>query len=84
MEYKVKITIIVRTHKFDFIFSACFPEMGTLAMAMNFLSMFFANGFSIPVVKLTKFVGEVIEQRRKNPEVSTFLTFGRNTHFCII
>ncbi|GBM07794.1 Cytochrome P450 3A41 [Araneus ventricosus] len=47
-------------------FGRCFPELGILAMTINFLSMFIRNKGDIPPLKITKALDVIIKQRRSN------------------
>lgn len=48
-------------------FGRCFPELGFLAMAINFLRMFIRNKGNIPPLKITNVLDEIIKQRRNDP-----------------
>ncbi|XP_055948321.1 cytochrome P450 3A6-like isoform X2 [Argiope bruennichi] len=50
-------------------FGYIFPELGILAMAINFLSMFIRNKGNIPPLKITKALDIIIKQRRNNPNL---------------
>ncbi|GFQ96358.1 cytochrome P450 3A41, partial [Trichonephila clavata] len=48
-------------------FGRCFPELGFIAMAINFFRMFIRNKGYIPPLKITNVLDEIIKQRRKDP-----------------
>ncbi|GFY50946.1 cytochrome P450 3A8 [Trichonephila inaurata madagascariensis] len=48
-------------------FGRCFPELGFIAMIINFLRMFIRNNGNIPPLKITNVLDEIIKQRRKDP-----------------
>ncbi|CAL1270228.1 unnamed protein product [Larinioides sclopetarius] len=52
-------------------FGRCFPELGILAMTINFLSMFIRNKGHIPPLKITKALDVIIKKRRSNLDLKT-------------